>query len=760
MAGNLSRGVLDSCWRSSQSTILCIRILLSMEKYCFKSVLKKFGLNEFRPLQEKAISTVLNKEDVLLLLPTGGGKSLCYQLPAVVVKGVVIVLSPLIALIENQVAMLKSRKIAVEMLSSSVKKSERSRIFTELRSKCPKIDLLYTTPETITSESFAGVLESLHKHGNLAFVAIDECHCISSWGHDFRPAFRRLHFLKERFPKVPLIALTATATDRVRNDVISALKMKKPKVIVGDFDRPNIQYAVRFKESLKQSLWLDVAEFILLNYPDTTGIIYCHSRKDTQAASSVLSEVGISVGVYHAGIKASARTYVQQCWQSGKVRVMCATVAFGMGIDKADVRFVVHACLPKSVDEYYQESGRAGRDGRPSSALLYYSQRDRKKREFFLGKDWRSKKSKGRKKIVSQHAAELLKSMVKYAEHPSCRRKHILDYFSNPQTDNSNQRCCDFCDNPVQVRDSTAKALVARSRSSGGYLGTVKGATVNQKKGGGGFGGGFSGGFKSAKELMETFEYSSDEWESDHDEPSLSYNESKMLDRISSIDSSQTSIVDFLGSCASVERAQSGEREKKSDKLKRKREKQEKMSELKAKNCPCEGSPKTLDNGIQTKVFSSSRVFGLSKLEKTIKSNRDACKSSSSFSNSDTINFAETLEHNVARKNLTVISYNSAMRDLLGEIRSKTVTKRIYKIEDKISVNSQSSNGSSYPDVASSSSKSSEPVTSSKSQNSKNEIADNSSAKRRRVEPRRRPIMSPSFSRASNGAFAPYWKSK
>jgi len=430
-----------------------------------KETLKKyFGYDEFRPLQREIIDDTLAGHDVFALLPTGGGKSLCFQLPALLHDGVTIVVSPLIALMKDQVDGLRTSGIAATFLNSTLAANEARERFRGLQRN--QFRLLYLAPERLMMENF---LESA-LNWNIARIAIDEAHCISEWGHDFRPEYRELKKLRAQFPDVPIMALTATATERVRDDIVKQLKLRQPRCYVASFNRPNLTYRVVPKSSAYQQ----VLEFVRAR-PSESGIVYCASRKSTDTLAEKLTTDGVRTLPYHAGMEAKERTRNQEAFLRDDVRVITATVAFGMGINKANVRYVIHHDLPKNIEGYYQETGRAGRDGLPSECVLLFSVSDVVKQRRFI-----EEKSESEQRI----AHEQLRTMIAYAETRECRRATLLRYFGETWPPKSagvarainDEECaadiaaattaaaksCNGCDNCLQPRETFDGTIAAQ----------------------------------------------------------------------------------------------------------------------------------------------------------------------------------------------------------------------------------------------------------------------------------------------------------
>ena len=384
-----------------------------------------FGFESFRGQQEVVIRRVLAGGDSLLLMPTGGGKSLCYQLPALAMDGVTLVISPLIALMKDQVDGLNANGIAARFINSTLPLRDVEGVQGEVRQGLVKI--LYVAPERLAVEGFRRFLSGLR----VSLIAIDEAHCISEWGHEFRPDYRNLRQLREMFPRTPLLALTATATERVRRDIVEQLDLKGAEVFVSSFNRANLRYAVRTKDNVERQL-----HELLERCRGDAAIVYCFSRQETEDVAAALTARGWRASPYHAGLAPEVRRKAQEDFTRDRVPIIVATIAFGMGVDKPDVRLVVHTSLPKSVESYYQETGRAGRDGLPSECVLLYSYGDKVRQEFFFKK----MDDEGERR----NAQGKLDQMVRYAQLHTCRRRYLLEYFGE-RWDMEDCGNCDVC---------------------------------------------------------------------------------------------------------------------------------------------------------------------------------------------------------------------------------------------------------------------------------------------------------------------------
>lgn len=394
-----------------------------------QAILKStFGYDEFRHAQQDIIQTVLNGHDALVLMPTGGGKSLCYQIPALVREGTAIVISPLIALMQDQVDALRQLGIQAAFLNSSLSQNKAYTIEQQLING--ELDLLYVAPERLQNSAMLALLDRC----NLSLFAIDEAHCVSQWGHDFRPDYQQLKLLHQRYPAIPRIALTATADKRTRDEIISQLQLENARVFINSFDRPNIHYAISEGNNAKQRLW----QFIDNNHPQDAGIVYCLSRKKVEETASWLAEQGRDALPYHAGLPQEVRQQNQQRFLRDEGVIIVATIAFGMGIDKPDVRFVAHLNLPKSIEAYYQETGRAGRDGAPANAWMAYGLQD----VITLRQFMQDSNADEAHKQMEHHKLE---SMLGLCELITCRRQSLLTYF-----DELSPKPCGNCDNCLQ----------------------------------------------------------------------------------------------------------------------------------------------------------------------------------------------------------------------------------------------------------------------------------------------------------------------
>ena len=417
-------------------------------KVLHENLQKHFGFKEFKEPQEEIINSLLSGKDTFVIMPTGGGKSLCYQLPALTGEGCAIIVSPLIALMKNQVDLVRgysSTDNIAHFLNSTLNKGQQKAVKDDLIAGYTK--LLYVAPETLTKEENVEFFKQL----KISFFAVDEAHCISEWGHDFRPEYRRLREIMDLIdPSLPVIALTATATPKVQSDIVQNLGLREPNIFISSFNRPNLYYEVVPKVKKDQAI-KSIVKFISQNR-GKSGIIYTLNRKTTEELASTLMANGIKAVAYHAGLDSKLRARRQDQFLGEEIQVIVATIAFGMGIDKPDVRFVIHYNIPKSIENYYQETGRAGRDGLEGKCLLYYSHQDVAKLEHLM-----------RDKSLTEReiGAQLINETVAYSESAVCRRKMLLNYFGEPYPEDDCGGKCDNCKKPKKLIESKAEALIA-----------------------------------------------------------------------------------------------------------------------------------------------------------------------------------------------------------------------------------------------------------------------------------------------------------
>ncbi len=417
-----------------------------------QSLLKQyFGYDSFRPMQAQIIQSILDKKDVVVLMPTGGGKSICFQIPALILPGLCVVISPLISLMKDQVDSLNANGIAAAFLNSSLDFQTQDAIIRKCSNN--EIKILYISPERVAKD-----IDYLLKRLPISLFAVDEAHCVSSWGHDFRPEYTKLGNLKTNFPNIPVCALTATANSQTRTDIIKQLHLVKPELFVASFDRPNLSITVKLEVKPKQRTD-EIISFVKTRHQEM-GIVYCLSRNGCDNLAQAMQSSGIKAASYHAGLSADERHKVQENFIQDKTQVVCATIAFGMGIDKSNVRYVIHFNVPKSIEGYYQEIGRAGRDGLASDTLMYFSYADLKMLRSFA--------TEGNQ---SQLNLEKLKQVQRFAETSSCRRRMLLAYFGETREFGCGN--CDVC-SPVAAIEITklfqADSIISgKSKTAGNY---------------------------------------------------------------------------------------------------------------------------------------------------------------------------------------------------------------------------------------------------------------------------------------------------